>query len=89
VQVHRLDVAPRQNEPGCLAILGTDGAEDIGRRRALIVRRGRAGALFGPATGDLVLLADPGLVAEPDLYIVGIDALLARDLVQARREVFF
>jgi len=53
------------------------------------VRRGRAGALFGPATGDLVLLADPGLVAEPDLYIVGIDALLARDLVQARREVFF
>jgi len=41
-----------------------------------------------PATGDLVLLADSGLVAEPDLYIVGINALLARDLVQARREAF-
>jgi len=46
------------------------------------------GALPGPAPGDLVLLADPGLVAEPDLYVAAVDALLARDLVQARGETF-
>ncbi len=36
----------------------------------------------GPAAGDLVLLPDPGLVAEPDLYGGGLDALFAGDLVQ-------
>jgi hypothetical protein len=80
VQVHRFDVAPGQDEPGRLSVLRADGAEDVGRCRALIVRSGRAGALLGPATCDLVLLANPGLVAEPDLYIIGLDALLARDL---------
>jgi hypothetical protein len=87
MQVHRLDVAPGQDEPGRLAVLGTDGAEDGGRRRALVVRSGRAGAFLGPTASDLVFLADPGLIAEPDLYIGGIDALLARDLVQARGAV--
>ena len=32
-----------------------------------------------PTPRDLVLLADPGLVGEPELYVVGIDALVARD----------
>jgi hypothetical protein len=88
VQVHRLDVAPRQDKPGGLAVLRADGAEDVGRRRALVVRSGRARAALGPAPCDLVLLADPRLVAEPDLYVGGLDALLARDLVQARGEFF-
>ena len=52
----------------------------------MVVRSKGPGALLGPASGDLVLLADPGLVAEPDLYIAALDALFARDLVQARGE---
>jgi hypothetical protein len=31
VQVHRPLVAPRQNQTGAFALLGADGAEDIGR----------------------------------------------------------
>jgi len=49
---------------------------------ALVVRGGRPGAAAGPAAGDLVLLPDPGLVGEPDLYGGGLDALRAGDLVQ-------
>jgi len=33
-------------------------------------------------------LADAGFVGEPDLYGGGLDALLARDLVQAAGETF-
>ena len=50
-------------------------------------RRGPCPAL-GPSPRDLVLLADPGLVGKPELYVVDGDALLARDLRQARRESF-
>ncbi len=39
VQVHRRGVAFGQDEPGRLALLGTDGAEDIGRSGALVARR--------------------------------------------------
>ena len=88
MQVHRLGVAARQDERRALAVLGTDRAEDIGRRGPLILRRARARAALGPAAGDLVLLADAGLVGEPDLYRAGLDALFARDLLQARGEVF-
>jgi hypothetical protein len=42
-----------------------------------------------PAAGDLVLLADPRLIAEPDLYVRGIDAGIARDLVQNGREALW
>ena len=44
--------------------------------------------LLRPATGDLVLLADPGFVAEPHLYIAGIDATLARDRRQCGGPLF-
>ncbi len=88
VQAHRLDVAPGQDQSGRLTVLRTNGAEDVGGRRALVVWSAGSGALLGPAAGDLVLLADPCLVAEPDLYIAAIDALLACDLLQARGETF-
>ena len=88
VQAHRLDVAPGQDQSGYFAVLRADSAEDVGRCRALVVRSRGPGALPGPTPGDLVLLADPGLVAKPDLYVVAFDSLLARDLVQARGEVF-
>ena len=88
VQVHRRGVALGQDEPSRLALLGTDGAEDIGRSGALIVRRRRPAAAQGPAAGDLVLLADPGLVTEPDLYVAGIEPALARDRRQRRWPAF-
>ena len=88
VQVHRLGVAGGQDERGSLAIAGADSPEDVGGSGALIVRRRGPRAASCPAPGDLVLLLDPGLVPEPDLYPVCSDALLPRDLVQVRREAF-
>lgn len=88
VQVHCRDIAPGQDQPDRLALLGADGAEDIGRGRALVARSGRAGSTPGPAAGDLVLLPDAGFVAEPDLYVTGRDALVLRDRVQTGGELF-
>ena len=88
MQVHRLGIAGRQDQGRALAILWADGAEDIGRCGALITGRAGAGATLCPSAGDLVLLADTSLVCEPDLYLVAVDRLLARDCVQTRGEVF-
>ncbi len=64
---HGVGVAPGHDESRTLALLGADGAEDVGRRRALILQCTGPGAAFRPAPGQLVLLADAGFVAEPDL----------------------
>jgi len=88
VQVHRRGVAFGQDEPDRLARPGTDGTEDIGRSGTLVARRRRPATAQGPAPGDLVLLADPGLVAEPDLYVAGIAPARARDRRQYRGPVF-
>ena len=88
MQTHRLDVASGQDEARGLAFLRTDRAEDIGRGGALIMRRGRSRATFRPAPRDLVFLPYPRFVLEPDLYRGWIEALLPRDFVQARWEVF-
>ncbi len=37
MQVHRLDVASRQDEPGALALLWTNSTEYIGRGGALVM----------------------------------------------------
>jgi hypothetical protein len=68
--VHRVGVAPRQNEAYALALGRTDCTEDVGRLGALIVRRTRPRSAFRPPARDLVLLADPRFVLEPklDLY---------------------
>ena len=68
--VHRVGVAPRQNEAYALGLGRTDCAEDVGRFGALIVRRTRPRSASRPAARDLVLLADPRFVLEPklDLY---------------------
>ena len=68
VQGHRVGVAARQDQAGGGASGRADRAEDVGRARALVVRRRGPCAAPRPAPGDLVLLADPGLVLEPDLY---------------------
>jgi len=88
VQAHRLSVAPGQDQPGAGARLGADRAEDVGRCRALILWCRWPGAAFGPAPGELVLLADPGLIGEPDLYALAAKTLRAPDRVQTRGETF-
>lgn len=68
VQVHRLGVAKGQNKPGACALARADRAEDIGRGGALVMRRAGARTPLCPTPRDLVLLANPSLVLEPDLY---------------------
>jgi hypothetical protein len=82
MQVHRRCVAMGQNERRPLAVPGADGAEDIGRARALIARRRRPCATSGPSPGDLVLLSNPGFVGKPKLYASRLDAFVVRDRVQ-------
>jgi hypothetical protein len=88
VQVHGFGVASGHDERGALAVLGADRAEDISAGGSLIFGCAWARAALGPTPGDLVLLADARLVGEPDLYGLGRDAFLARDLVQASGETF-
>src|SRR5262245_44972883 len=71
-----------------LALLGADRAEDIGGSGTLVARRTGAGAALRPAASDFVLLADAGLVGEPDFYCIAVDALLARDRLQTGGEAF-
>ena len=87
VERHGLGGAAGEDEPGRLPVGWADGAEDVGRLRALVARGGRTCSAPGPTAGDLVLLPDPGFIAEPDLYRLA--AGLGRgDLVQAGREGF-
>ena len=88
MQVHCFGVASRQDQGRALALLGAHGTEDVGRSGALIAGSTRTGAAFGPSARDLVLLADTRFVLKPDLYLVAVDAIIARDFVQADREVF-
>lgn len=88
VQRHRLGVAARQDQGRPLAVLGTNGAEDVGGGGALIPRCRGAGTTPGPASGEFVLLPDPGLIAKPDLYIGRIDTFLACDVVQEGGKTF-
>ena len=70
MKLHGFGVAERQNEGSTGSVLiGADRTEQIGRLGALIMRGSGTRALpFGPTIGKLVLLADPHLVLEPDLY---------------------
>jgi hypothetical protein len=88
MEVHGLCVAGGQDEGCAFAVLGTDRSEDVGRGGALIVGRAGARPALRPSASDLVLLADPRFVGEPDLYCGGLDAFLARDGVQAGGKVF-
>src|SRR3954451_13074049 len=51
----------------CCALLRADRSEDVDRACPLIMRGAGPGAPSGPAPGDLVLLADTGLVLPPQL----------------------
>src|SRR5215210_8158767 len=83
---HGLGGAAGQDQSGALALGGTDRTEDVGRLGPLITRGRWTGPPWSPAAGDLVLLPDPSLVAEPDLDRPA--ACLGGDLLQAGRELF-
>src|SRR6266851_3666117 len=87
VQRHRGGVAAWQDKAGGAPPGRADRAEDIGRAGALVVRRGGPRAAPRPEPGDLVLLADPGFILEPDLYRLARRVALG-DLVEAGGEVF-
>jgi hypothetical protein len=87
MQRHRCGVAARQDEAGGGSSCRADGAEDIGRGGAFVVRCRGSRSASRPPPGDLVLLTDPGLVLEPDLYRLARRVALG-DLVEARGDVF-
>ena len=72
-----------QDERRAYALLGADGAENIGRGGALILRGGRSRSAFRPSTGDFVLLTDARFVFEPNLHLADANAFFARDFFQA------
>jgi hypothetical protein len=65
MQLHRLDVAPGQDQADRLAFFRADRAEDVGRGSALVARGRGPRSPLGPAPSDLDLLSDPRLVGEP------------------------
>ena len=87
MQAHALGRAAGQNQAGTFASCGADRAEDVGRGRPLVLGRRGTRAPARPAPGQLVLLADPCLIGEPDLERLAA-GLGSRDLLQAGGEVF-
>src|SRR3954469_2767897 len=67
VQAHGLRIASGQHQGRALTLLRADRPEDGDRTRPLIMRGAGPGASSGPAAGNLVLLADTGLVLPPQL----------------------
>ena len=86
VRLHGLGVAERHDEAGALALGRADRPEEIRPGRALVVRRAWPGAPPGPSPGELVLLADAGLVLPPELYALA--GMREPNLRQAVRETF-
>jgi hypothetical protein len=87
MQAHGFAVAAGQDQAGGFALSRTDGAEEPGRTGPLVTRCRGPAAAFGPPAGDLVLLADAGLVLEPNLYLFAA-GLLCGNLCQLDGKVF-
>src|SRR3954453_10061286 len=68
MQAHGLRIASGQHQGRALTLLRADRPEDVDRTRPLIMRGAGPGSPPGPAAGDLVLLADTGLVLPPQFY---------------------
>jgi hypothetical protein len=75
VIVHRARVGEGHDEPCRHSALRTDGAEYVGPLVAGVAGRPRAGAPLRPDAGEGSLLADAGLVLEPDLQRSPTDGL--------------
>lgn len=87
VRGHRRGVAPGHDQPGALALLRTDRAEDVCPFGPLVVRGAGSRAAFRLASGDGGLLPDAGFVLPPQLYL-GSSRKPFADLVQLDRKSF-
>jgi hypothetical protein len=87
MQVHRRGVAEGQDETRRFAFGRADRAEDIDRLGPLIVWGRWPRPAPGPTSRAFILLADSGLISEPDLYALA-RRPADRDLRQAGGEVF-
>ena len=87
MHLHGGGVGPGQHEGRARAAPGTDGAEEIGVLVALIGGQARSASLLRPKPDAAVLLAEPGLILEPDLdaRVLGQMAYVGRERA---REVF-
>ena len=87
MQRHGLGVRRRHDQACRDATLRTGRAEQVGPVVALVVRRAGPRSTLGPDAGQRALLADPGLILEPDFDRLAFGALgdLRRD---CRGEVF-
>jgi hypothetical protein len=87
MELHGLGVGEGERERGSGAARRADGAEQIGALVALVGRLPGPRATPGPLPDNAVLLADAGLVLEPDL-----EGRLLRQIgqvgTQRAREVF-
>jgi hypothetical protein len=87
VELHRVGVGEGQRERGAGAAGRADGAEQVGALVALVGGLAGPRSAPGPLPHEAVLLADAGLVLEPDL-----DGFASRDAgemgSQRGREVF-
>ena len=77
VELHGVRVGERQRQRGSRTARRTDRAEQVGALVALVGRLAGPGAASRPLPHEAILLADPGLVLEPDL-----DPLSLGDAVQ-------
>src|SRR5690242_13639638 len=82
LEVHRLGIAPWQDQPDGFSLHRTDRTENISRCGAEVPWSRGSRAAFCPAASDLVFLAKASFVAEPHFYLGDIDALLASDVCQ-------
>ena len=81
VHLHRLGIGEGQRQRRAHASGRADRTEEIGALVALIGGLTRSGSSPGPLSDEPILLADAGLVLEPDL-----DLLLARHALEVSRE---
>jgi hypothetical protein len=86
MQGHGLRGATRQHESSAFAFGWTDRPEEVGGCGALIAWGYGTGAALRPAAADRVLLANAGLVTEPDLERPAM-CLIGRNFLQACGEV--
>src|SRR4051812_30322052 len=68
MQLHGFTITVRQHKGSAGSTLRADCAKDPGRLRALAMCGLRSDTFSGPTIGELVLLAHPHLVLEPQLY---------------------
>ena len=87
MRLHRGRIAERHDQSGPLAFGGTDCPKYIRRCGPLIERCPGTGSASGPTSRDAVLLADPGLIRKPNLYIGTLREVLS-DFIQTYGEVF-